>query len=52
MSELAGTKELIFDTFVEMTSVVGYENVNVRDIAKKESGILAMLARLLSTALK
>ena len=35
MDELSGTKELVFDTFLEMTSALGYENVNVRDIAKK-----------------
>ena len=35
MNELSGTKELIFDTFVEMTSALGYENVSMRDIAEK-----------------
>ncbi|MCL2366633.1 MAG: TetR/AcrR family transcriptional regulator [Oscillospiraceae bacterium] len=35
MSELSGTKELIFDVFVELTSTLGYENVSMRDIAKK-----------------
>jgi len=35
MSGLSGTKELIFDTFVEMTSRLGYENVSMRDIANK-----------------
>ena len=35
MNELSGTKELIFDVFVEMASTVGYENVSMRDIAKK-----------------
>ena len=35
MSELSGTKELIFDTFIEMTSTFGYENVSMRDIANK-----------------
>jgi AcrR family transcriptional regulator len=35
MSELSGTKELIFDVFVEMTSALGYENVSMRDIARK-----------------
>ena len=35
MDGLAGTKELIFDTFVEMTSRLGYENVSMRDIADK-----------------
>ena len=33
MDSLTGTKELIFDTFVEMTSALGYENVHIRDIA-------------------
>jgi predicted DNA-binding protein YlxM (UPF0122 family) len=32
---LSGTKELIFDTFLEMTSALGYENVSMRNIAKK-----------------
>ena len=35
MNEFAGTKELIFDAFIEMTSTLGYENVSMRDIAKK-----------------
>ena len=35
MNELSGTKELIFDTFVEMASSAGYENVSMRDIAGK-----------------
>ena len=35
MNELAGTKELIFDAFIEMSSSFGYENVTMRDIAKK-----------------
>jgi len=35
VNELSGTKELIFDTFVEMASTVGYENVSMRDIAAK-----------------
>ncbi|MCL2226157.1 MAG: TetR/AcrR family transcriptional regulator [Oscillospiraceae bacterium] len=35
MSELSETKEKIFDTFVEMASTLGYENVTTRDIAKK-----------------
>ena len=35
MEELSGTKELIFDAFVEMISSLGYENVSMRDIAKK-----------------
>jgi len=35
MSELSGTKELIFDIFIELVSTLGYENVSMRDIAKK-----------------
>ena len=35
MNKISGTKELIFDVFVEMTSALGYENVSMRDIAKK-----------------
>ena len=35
MIELSGTKELIFDAFVEMASTVGYENVSMREIARK-----------------
>ena len=35
MKELSGTKELIFDTFVELTSTFGYESVSMRDIADK-----------------
>jgi len=35
MDELSGTKELIFDSFVEMTSELGYENVSIRNISKK-----------------
>ena len=35
MSELSETKELIFDTLIELSSMLGYENVTVRDIAKK-----------------
>ena len=35
MNALSGTKELIFDTFVEMVSSLGYENVSIRDIAAK-----------------
>ncbi|MCL2010806.1 MAG: TetR/AcrR family transcriptional regulator [Synergistaceae bacterium] len=35
MDELSGTKELIFDTFVEMISTFGYENVSIRDITNK-----------------
>jgi len=33
MSELFGTGELIFDTFVQMASTLGYENVKMKDIA-------------------
>jgi len=35
MRELSGTKESIFDTFLEMTAAFGYENVSIRDIAAK-----------------
>ena len=35
MNELSGTKELIFDVFIALTSAFGYENVSMRDIAKK-----------------
>jgi len=35
MDELSGTKEQIFDVFLELTSSLGYENVSVRDITKK-----------------
>ncbi|MCL2166808.1 MAG: TetR/AcrR family transcriptional regulator [Clostridiales bacterium] len=35
MDEFTGTKERIFDAFIEMTSLMGYENVTVREIAKK-----------------
>ncbi|MCL2069698.1 MAG: TetR/AcrR family transcriptional regulator [Treponema sp.] len=35
MDELSGTKELIFDNFIELTSTFGYENVTMRDIADK-----------------
>ena len=35
MEKLSGTKELIFDAFVEMTSSFGYENVSMRNIADK-----------------
>jgi len=35
MSELSGTKEVIFDKFIEMTSKIGYENVSMRDIARE-----------------
>lgn len=35
MDELSGTKELIFDSFVQMTSELGYENVSMRAIADR-----------------
>jgi len=35
MDDLSGTKELIFDTFIEMTSMLGYESVSMRDIAAR-----------------
>jgi AcrR family transcriptional regulator len=35
MDDLLGTKELIFDAFVEMTSASGYEKVTTRDIANR-----------------
>ena len=35
MKELSGTRELIFDAFVEMTATLGYENVSMREIADK-----------------
>ena len=35
MSDLSGTRERIFDAFIEMSSALGYENVTVREIAKK-----------------
>jgi len=35
MDELSGTKELIFDAFIEMTSSLGFENVSMRNIADK-----------------
>ena len=35
MNDLSGTKELIFDTFLQLTGAYGYENVGVRAIAKK-----------------
>ncbi|MCL2150140.1 MAG: TetR/AcrR family transcriptional regulator [Dehalococcoidia bacterium] len=35
MDEFSGTKELIFDAFIEMTSELGYESVSIRDIARK-----------------
>ncbi|MCL2631821.1 MAG: TetR/AcrR family transcriptional regulator [Coriobacteriia bacterium] len=33
MSDITGTKALIFDTFVHMTSTLGFENVSMREIA-------------------
>ena len=35
MSELSKTKEKIFDTFIEMTSASGYENVTIREISRR-----------------
>ena len=35
MSERTETKERILDAFIEMASTLGYENVTMRDIAKK-----------------
>jgi len=35
MNDFSGTKEQIFDAFLEMTSSLGYENVSIRDITKK-----------------
>jgi len=35
MNGLSGTKEHIFDAFVQMTSELGYENVAMRDVADK-----------------
>ena len=35
MNRFTGTKEIIFDTFIEMISQLGYENVSIRDIAEK-----------------
>ena len=35
MSEFTETKERIFDAFIEMISALGYENVTIRDIAKR-----------------
>ena len=35
MNELIGTKERIFDVFIELTSSMGYENVTIREIAKR-----------------
>ena len=35
MDNISGTKELIFDSFVELISALGYENVSMRDIAEK-----------------
>ena len=35
MPHRQGTKELIFDAFIELTSALGYENVGIRDITTK-----------------
>ena len=35
MTDFSGTKEQIFDVFLEMTSNLGYENVSIRDITEK-----------------
>ena len=35
MTKPSETKERIFDAFIEMSSILGYDNVAVRDIAKK-----------------
>lgn len=35
MDGFTGTKERIFDTFIEMTSGLGYENVSIRDITNR-----------------
>jgi AcrR family transcriptional regulator len=35
MNEFIGTKDLIVDAFIEMTSSLGYENVSIRDVTKK-----------------
>ena len=32
MNKLSGTKELIFDTFIDIASRIGYENANIRKI--------------------
>ncbi|MCL2136850.1 MAG: TetR/AcrR family transcriptional regulator [Coriobacteriia bacterium] len=34
MEDASGTKEQIFDVFVEMTAELGFENVSMRDIAR------------------
>ena len=34
-NKLTGTKEVIFDTFIEMVSTFGYESVSMRDISGK-----------------
>ena len=33
MSDISKTKEAIFDTFIELISAVGYENVSMREVA-------------------
>ena len=35
MDKLSGTKERIFDTFINMTSRLGYENTSIREITNK-----------------
>ena len=35
MNDLSKTKEKIFDTFIEMASSLGYENVTIREISTK-----------------
>ena len=35
MNTLSGTKETIFDAFLELASAHGYDAINLRDIAKK-----------------
>jgi AcrR family transcriptional regulator len=35
MDDLSGTKEFIFDAFIELVSTSGYENVSMKRIAKK-----------------
>ena len=35
MDELSGTKELIFDAFIELVSILGYENVSMKNVAGK-----------------
>ena len=35
MDEISGTKELIFDTFIQLVSTLGYENVSMRNVARE-----------------